>query len=177
MKEAVTLFRMLGDETRYKIVRALYRSDSYVELLAEQLGLTAGTVCFHLKKLESAGIVKCSRSQFYIIYSLNRTLFSATLESLLDTTEEENGEEKYRHKVLSSFFEGNRLISIPVQEKKRAIVLSKLMEDFTDDVYSEAEVNQIILRHYDDYCTLRRWLISDGFFSREFETYSVIKRV
>ncbi len=178
MKNAVNIFKLLGDETRYKIVCDLYRSDSYVELLSERLGLTAGTVCFHLKKLEAAGIVKCSRSQFYIIYSLNKELFSVTLESFLNTNPDiENNDEKYRKKVLASFFEGGRLLSIPVQEKKRAIILSKIMDDFTKDTYTEKEVNQIIMLYYDDFCTLRRWLISDGFMSRENGVYTVLKRM
>ncbi len=176
MNDAVALFRLLGDETRYKIICSLYRSDSYVELLAEQLGLTPGTICFHLKKLENAGVVKCSRSQFYIIYLLNRELFTRTIESFLELKEEKNPDEVYRKKVLSSFFVGEKLESIPVQEKKRAIVLERIMADFTEERYAEKEVNQIIMLHYDDYCTLRRWLVSDGFMAREHEIYTVLKR-
>ncbi len=176
MNDAAALFRLLGDETRYKIICSLYRSDSYVELLVEQLGLTPGTICFHLKKLENAGVVKCSRSQFYIIYSLNKEIFSATLESFFDIKPEENADELYRKKVLSAFFCGERLLSIPVQEKKRAIVLERIMADFAEQTYTEKEVNRIIMLHYDDYCTLRRWLISDGFMAREHEIYTVLKR-
>ncbi len=177
MNHAVTLFRLLGDETRYRIVCALYHSDSYVEFLAEQLGLTAGTVCFHLKKLENAAIVKCSRSQFYMIHSLNKEIFSQTLESFLPCKPEQTGDKTYRKKVISSFFEGEKLLSIPVQEKKRAIILSRIMQDFTENSYKEKEVNQIILKHYDDYCTLRRWLVEDGFMTREQDIYTVLKRI
>ncbi len=176
MNNAVSIFHLLGNETRYKIINALYYSDSYVELLADQLGLTPGTICFHLKKLEEKGIVKCSRSQFYIIYSLNRALFSQTLESFFDKTSEQNGDEKYRKKVLMSFFENEKLLSIPVQEKKRTIILSYIMNNFTQKTYNEKEVNKIISPYYHDYCTLRRWLISDGFMSRDHETYTVLKR-
>ncbi len=176
MNGAVSLFRLLGDETRYKIVCSLYRSDSYVERLAEQLGLTPGTICFHLKKLESAGVVKCSRSQFYMIYSLNKEVFARTIESFLEIETEKNPDEIYHQKVLSSFFVGEKLQSIPVQEKKRLIVLQRIMSDFTKETYTEKEVNQIIMVHFDDYCTLRRWLVSDGFMSREHEIYTVLKR-
>ncbi len=176
MNSAVSLFRLLGDETRYKIICSLYQSDSYVERLAEQLGLTPGTICFHLKKLERVGVVKCSRSQFYIIYSLNKELFTRTIESFLEIKSEKNPDELYRQKVLSSFFVGEKLQSIPVQEKKRIIVLEKIMSDFIKETYTEKEVNQILVLHYDDYCTLRRWLVSDGFMSREYEIYTVLKR-
>ncbi len=176
MTESVALFKLLGDETRYKLVCALYRSDSYVELLAEQLGLTPGTVCFHLKKLEAAGIVNCSRSQFYIIYSLNKAIFTRRLDSFLELGTTEDPEEAYRRKVIASFFSGERLISIPVQEKKRRIVLAKIMEDFPEASYDEKEVDRIITRRFDDFCTLRRWLIADGFMSREHEKYEVLCR-
>ncbi len=176
MNPAVSLFRLLGDETRYKIICSLYQSDSYVERLAEELGLTPGTICFHLKKLENACVVQCSRSQFYMIYSLNKELFAQTIESFLEIKVTKNADELYRQKVLSSFFVGEKLRAVPVQEKKRLIVLEKIMSDFTDETYTEKEVNQIILLHYDDYCTLRRWLVSDGFMSREHEIYTVLKR-
>ncbi len=177
MNNAVTLFRLLGDETRYKIVCLLYRSDSYVELLAEQLQLTPGTVCFHLKKLENAGLVVCSRSQFYIIYSLRRELFEQTLSDLIVTIPSASEEERYRQKVLSSFFKGDQLLSIPIQKKKREIVLAKLMEHFSEDCYEEAQVNEILKRYYDDYCTLRRWLIVDGFMDRAQGPYTVLRRI
>ncbi len=176
MNSAVSLFRLLGDETRYKIICSLYQSDNYVERLAEELGLTPGTICFHLKKLEGAGVVRCSRSQFYIIYSLNKEIFNRTIESFLEIKTEKNRDELYRQKVLSSFFVGEKLQSIPVQEKKRLIVLERIMSDFTEETYTEKEVNQIIMLHYDDYCTLRRWLVSDRFMSREREIYTVQKK-
>ncbi len=177
MTEAVTLFRLLGDETRFKIICLLYSSDSYVELLAEKLNLTPGTVCFHLKKLENAGLVNCSRRQFYIIYSLNREIFDRTLESFFPPYEKGSQEEEaYREKVLASFYRGCRLQSIPVQQKKRMIVLSHIMEDFTAQAYEEKEVNAILQRHFEDYCTLRRWLIADGFMTREHDIYTVKKQ-
>ncbi len=175
MTNPVSLFKCLGDETRYKIVCLLYRSDSYVELLAEQLGLTPGTVCFHLKKLEAAGLVSRKRSQFYIMYSLNREVLKKPIEGFLELTEPDR-EEQYRKKVISSFFEGSRLKSIPVQAKKREIVLSHIMQSFGGDFYTEKQVNETILAFYEDYCTLRRHLVSDGFMTRDRETYQVLKR-
>ncbi len=173
---AVALFKMLGDETRYNIVCMLYRSDSYVELIAEKLKLTPGTVCFHLKKLESIGLVKCSRQQFYIIYSLNREMITESIENYLEADSFVSAEETYREKVLASFFHNEKLLRIPVQEKKREIVLAEIMKDFTEPTYEEKQVNEIIRRRYEDFCTLRRWLISDGFMMRDNNIYTVIRR-
>ena len=49
--EALPIFKVLADETRLKILRALDEKESYVELLAERLSLTPATVSFHMKKL------------------------------------------------------------------------------------------------------------------------------
>ena len=49
--------------------------------------LTPGTVSFHLKKMEKVGLVKCSRNQFYMIYSLNREIIGATIESFIESKE------------------------------------------------------------------------------------------
>ena len=71
MKEKLELLKLLADETRLEILNILLKEDSYVEKIACELSLTPATICYHLKKMESAGMVRCSRSQFYIIYSLN----------------------------------------------------------------------------------------------------------
>ena len=70
MKQKLELLKLLADETRLEILNLLWHEDSYVEKLACELSLTPATVCYHLKKMEAAGLVKCSRSQFYIIYSV-----------------------------------------------------------------------------------------------------------
>ena len=85
MKEKFELLKLLADETRLEILNILLREDSYVEKIACELSLTPATICYHLKKMESAGIVNCSRSQFYIIYSLNRGIFDKPLYELIKT--------------------------------------------------------------------------------------------
>ena len=59
--EALPIFKVLADETRLKILRALDEKESYVELLAERLSLTPATVSFHMKKLLAAGLVDARR--------------------------------------------------------------------------------------------------------------------
>ena len=78
MKEKLELLKLLADETRLDILNLLLKEDSYVEKIACELSLTPATICYHLKKMEAAGIVNCSRSQFYIINSLNREIFEKT---------------------------------------------------------------------------------------------------
>ncbi|MBR4881641.1 MAG: metalloregulator ArsR/SmtB family transcription factor [Clostridia bacterium] len=173
MKEKLELLKLLADETRLKILNILMREDSYVEKIACDLSLTPATICYHLKKMESAGIVRCSRAQFYIIYSLNRDIFDKPLYELVKKDEPVVDEdEKYKKDVLSNFFKYGRLVQIPMQRKKRDIVLCEIAKSFEVGVrYDEKEVNEIIHRFHEDHCTIRRDMIASGIMSREKEIY------
>ena len=177
MKEKLELLKLLADETRLEILNILLKEDSYVEKIACELSLTPATICYHLKKMESAGVVRCSRSQFYIIYSLNREIFDKPLYELIKKDEELlNTEEKYKKEVISNFFKYGRLTQIPTQRKKREIVLGEILKQFEiDREYDEKEVNEIILRYHEDFCTIRREMIAFGMMTRHHETYKRVK--
>ena len=173
MNEKLELLKFLADETRLSILNLLLRQDSYVEKIACELSLTPATICYHLKKMEGAGIVRCSRSQFYIIYSLNREMFDKPLYELIKTDlPTVSDEEKYQREVLSHFFKYGRLTQIPTQRKKREIVLGEIAKAFdAGRKYDEKEVNDIIHRFHEDHCTIRREMIACGIMAREKETY------
>ena len=177
MKEKLELLKLLADETRLEILNILLKEDSYVEKIACELSLTPATICYHLKKMESAGVVNCSRSQFYIIYSLNREIFDKPLFELIKKDEEiVDTEEKYKKEVISNFFIYGRLTQIPTQRKKREIVLAEILEQFDfDREYHEKEVNEIILRYHEDFCTIRREMIAFGMMTRDHEIYKRVK--
>lgn len=71
-------------------------------------------------------------------------------------------------KIQSNYFDGTgHLKEFPTKEKKKIVVLRKIAENFSHDrKYSEAEVNTLLKRIYDDYVTLRRELIEYGFMDR-----------
>ncbi len=176
MKEKLALLKLLADETRLEILNILLREDSYVEKIACELSLTPATICYHLKKMESAGVVNCARSQFYMIYSLNRAIFDKPLYELIKKDDPiVDTEAKYRKEVLSHFFKYGKLTHLPTQRKKREIVLSEIAGQFERGRgYSETEVNEIIHAFHDDHCTVRREMIACGLMAREKETYWVI---
>ena len=177
MKEKLELLKLLADETRLEILNILLKEDSYVEKIACELSLTPATICYHLKKMESAGVVNCSRSQFYIIYSLNRDIFDKPLYELIKKDDAVvDTEEKYKKEVISNFFKYGRLTQIPTQRKKREIVLFEILKQFeTDREYDEKEVNEIILRYHEDFCTIRREMIAFGMMTRDHEIYKRVK--
>ena len=180
-EDALKLFKCLSDTSRLRIVQALTQGEMYTELLAERLELTPSTVSFHMKKLEDAGIIVSRKEQYYTVYSLNRavlekTLYEAAVSEPEETDEQQKREEAYRRKVISAFFEYGKLRSIPVQRKKKLICYEQIAARFEiGKVYEEKEVNEIILAVHEDYCTIRRDMISEGIFRREGDRYIRVK--
>ena len=180
-EDAVKIFKCLSDMSRLRIVQSLNQGEMYTELLAERLGLTPSTVSFHMKKLEEAGLIVSRKEQYYTVYSLNRdilekTIFDAAVSEPEQTDEQQKREEEYRRKVIKAFFEYGKLRSIPVQRKKKLICYEQIAAYFEPGkVYEEREVNEIILPIHEDYCTIRRDMISEGILRREGSKYVRIK--
>lgn len=179
--EAIALFKCLADKSRLQILKSLAMEDMYVERLAERLGITAPTVSFHLKKLLEAGAVTSRKSQYYTIYSLNRKAFEGSILDILcersdEAQQQAQREAAYRQKVLNTFFEYGKLKAIPTQRKKERIVLEKLAECFEyDRVYTEREVSVLLSEYYEDFCTLRRDMVSERLLMREAGKYWRVK--
>ena len=175
--EAIHLFKCLSDKSRLQILKSLAIEDMYVERLAERLGLTAPTVSFHLKKLADAGAVTSYKSQYYMMYSLKKEIFETSILDILSEASDEAAlqaqrDAEYRQKVLDSFFEYGKLKLIPAQRKKERIILEQIVQAFAfDRIYSEREVNIILADFYDDFCTLRRDLISEALMARDARGY------
>lgn len=171
--EAILLFKCLADKSRLQILKSLAIEDMYVERLAERLGITAPTVSFHLKKLADAGAVTSYKSQYYMMYSLNKEIFETSiLEIIREKSDEADLQAQrdagYRQKVIDAFFEYGKLKAIPTQRKKERIVLEEIARAFDyDRIYTEREVNIIIADFHDDFCTIRRDMIAEGLLGRE----------
>ena len=175
MVEKLKLLKLLADETRIEILNILMREDSYVEKIACDLSLTPATICYHLKKMEAAGVVRSSRSQFYIIYSLNKDIFGKTLFEIISKESPADTEEKYKKEVISHFFKYGKLTQLPTQRKKREIVLTEIAKSFENGKkYDEKDVNEIIHKFHEDHCTIRREMIACGIMAREKETYWLV---
>jgi hypothetical protein len=87
--------------------------------------------------------------------------------------ESEGPEDGGRERVLANFVdEAGRLISIPVQRKKRLAILEWLVEDFQlGRLYAESEVNRVIARRHPDFASLRRFLVDEELMQRRRGVY------
>lgn len=94
-----------------------------------------------------------------------------------ETKRESNGlnpeARKLRDSVVRNFTDRDgRLKSIPTQLKKKLIVLEHLVDGLeTDRAYEESEINAYIRLYHEDYATIRREFIVQGFMSRDQEIY------
>jgi len=175
--DVIRLFKCLADRSRLQILRSLLAEDMYVERLAERLDLTPATVSFHMKKLEEAGAVKRYKDQYYTMFSIDREIFRGSVLELIRAaddgeSEQEQRDAAYRQKVTDTFFEYGRLKAIPAQRKKERICLEEMVKTFEPGrVYEEQEVNDILLWFHEDYCTIRRDMISEKLMTREGTKY------
>jgi predicted transcriptional regulator len=177
---SIEIMKSLADTSRLRVLNSLMEKPHYVEELAHRLDLAPSTVSFHLKKLESAGLVSEQKEQYYIIYRVNEDILKLTLKELtsfenIEKYAQDERIQSYRNKVLRIFFKNKKLLKLPVQRKKQMIVLDEYAEKFKrGKKYTEEEVNEIIKQSFDDYCTIRRLLIEEKLMKREKQTYWLI---
>ena len=180
-RDCIKIMKCLADKSRILIINNLMEGPMYVELLSQRLNLASSTISFHLKKLEDAELVYSVKEQYYIVYYLNQDVFSMTVKDLIilkvsDRDVEKEREKQYKDGVIKDFFEYGKLKSIPVQQKKRRIVLEKILESFqTTKEYTEREVNIIIADFHDDFCTIRRDMVGFDMLERNNGIYKVKK--
>ncbi|SHO45487.1 metalloregulator ArsR/SmtB family transcription factor [Anaerocolumna xylanovorans] len=178
--DALKLFKVLADKSRMRILKSLIIEDMYVERLAERLALTPATISFHLKKLEDAGAVTSYKDQYYMMYSLCKDIFMTNILEIIkeeadNAEEQEERDRNYRKRVIDSFFEYGKLKSIPAQRKKERIILEEIAKSFEKGKeYSEKDINIIIADFHDDFCTIRRDMISEGILERNGNIYKAI---
>lgn len=179
-RDCIKIMKCLADKSRLLIINNLMEGPMYVELLSQRLNLAPSTISFHLKKLEEVKIVHSVKEQYYVVYYLNKDILSITLNDLINMKESEmdvqaEREKEYRSNVINTFFEYGKLRSIPVQQKKRKIVLEKIAKNFeSNKEYSEREVNIIIADFNDDFCTIRREMVGFNILQRRNNIYKLV---
>lgn len=179
ISRSIEIMKALGDESRLQAVKALIEKPQYVEELAHRLNKAVSTVSFHLKKLESVGLVKKNKEQYYTIFSINDDLFRLTLKDFISF---ENSEKliqdkrikDYRDKVLRTFIKKGKLTALPVQHKKKLIILDEIASRFiAGRSYTEKEADALINTVYEDHCTIRRLMIEEGIMERNKGIYKL----
>ena len=191
--ELLAGLRAIVDTNRLRIVARVGARPASIDDLAMELRQPVPSVARQVDVLLAAGLVERTgdrydtlRARFDRVGELARSL--ATIEagaeaggsggddgawphegdSLAETLERMDASPEDA-KVLRSFLVDGRLESIPAQHRKRQVVLRFLLERaFVEDrEYPEKEVNQRLALFHPDVASLRRYLVDDGFVTRE----------
>jgi DNA-binding transcriptional ArsR family regulator len=182
--DLLVALKALSDASRLRIVGLLAEGRPMsVEDLARALALSPGTVVHHLNRLREARIVEAKPRRPYMDYSLRLGRLAEIGAELNRIDREQSGAAAAwatpeEAKVLRSFFEGDRLVSIPAQRSKRLIVLRQLAETVFErkHKYPEKEVNQRLAVWNPDAASLRRYLVDEGFMTRKQSVYRLRPR-
>ena len=161
------LFKALADGSRLKIVASLKNSEKFVEQLSMELNISVSTVSFHLKKLSEAGVVRARKEQYYQVYYLVDGVLDKQLFELIAPPETYDDEKFYRA-VIDEYFVGGRVNKLPVQAKKREIVLKEVASRFERGrAYSIGEANVFIAELIDEFLVAKAEMLSSGLIREE----------
>jgi DNA-binding transcriptional ArsR family regulator len=166
-------FKVLGNESRLKILGLLANQERSVGELAEHLGLREPTVSHHLAVMKELGLVDVRAEGNNRIYRLetraldkmSKDLFS---EANLATLAPEESGDAWEQKVFRTYVVDDKLKQIPTQHKKRMVILRWLVAKFEmDATYTEKEVSERLKQYHPDYAALRRYLVETRLMQRE----------
>jgi hypothetical protein len=75
-------------------------------------------------------------------------------------------------RVLATFVKDGRIVTMPTKRAKRLVVLDHVAQSFEPGrTYPEAEVNEVLRSFHEDVAALRRYLVDEGFLTREANVY------
>jgi biotin operon repressor len=182
MPALVRLFKGLADPTRLRMIAAMVDRGRCGQDLAAEVGISPATVSHHLRVLSEAGLLRETRQPPYVFYQLDLEQLQEAVKAVsspkrvreLASSSPVNDETR---DVLRAFFDGPRLISLPVQRKKKDIVLEELLRRLPRRrEYREPELNKFIEAVHPDFCTIRREWVMGGYMEREAGVYRLAPR-
>jgi hypothetical protein len=171
--DAGELVGLLADDDRRKVVAALVLGASNLAEIAAATRLDLRRVVKALNRLTTAGLVLEEREEYLLLEAAfafaARVVAAARPRPELDEHGDAPPDEA---RVLRAFVRDGRLTSIPSSWGKRRVVLEWLAQRFEPGLrYSEAEVNLSLMQVHPDNAALRRYLVDDGFLSRDHGEY------
>lgn len=99
MKNLVSFFRAMGEDTRVKIIQMLLKEEMCICELIEKLNLSQSAVSHHVKILKQADLVNDRRNGKWTFYSINKQGFEEHLNSLEERFVEPVKKYQYREKT------------------------------------------------------------------------------
>ena len=162
--DAAAALGVLGDIDRFKVIAAIALGSTEIEDITRVSGVDRKTAEKALSRLVAAELVTNEAGSWRVRFDeLHEYARAAAAErSALEAAPEGTDV------VVRRFMKGGRLKSIPAAHSKRLAVLDHVVQGFEPGrQYTEAEVNETLGHFHDDYASLRRYLVDDGFLDRQ----------
>ena len=174
MSEHASAFRaselvgMLADAGRRRVVAALILGSATIDELRAASGLDLRELSRALQRLVDTGlVVRSEHGEHWLLEDVFRD--AARAEAARQRLADEHaGAPPEEAKVLRAFVRDGRIVAIPTVASKRRVVLEWLVQSFEPGRrYSEAMVNLVIGKFHADTAAWRRYLVDEGFMTRE----------
>jgi hypothetical protein len=176
-QKLLSFFKVLGNESRLKLLGLLANQERSVGELAALLELREPTVSHHLSTMKELGLVNVRAEGNTRIYWLDVKFLESMSKDILSQAQlaelaPAGGENRWEQKVLSTFVENGRITQLPARRKKQLVVMNWVVEHFKYDVrYPEADLNEKLKELNPDFASLRRYLIDHKLMARENNVY------
>ena len=169
-REPVELLGLLADDTRLRAFAAVVLAAGSTGEVAARAGLSPRDAVRALSRLETGGLVSHERGGWSAQVEVLREV--VTTAQPTGVPDDHGATDPAEAAVLRAFLRGGRLASIPAQRTKRLVVLDHVARVFEPgERYDEREVNALLRAFHPDHAALRRYLVDEGFLSREHGSY------
>jgi hypothetical protein len=170
--DAGELVGLLADDDRRKVVAALVLGAVTTPQIMSTSGLEGRRVVRAVNRLVAGGLVIEGPDDEHVLLEAAFQLAARAVAAARPVRDEHGDAPADEAKVLRAFVRDGRLTSIPSAWGKRRIVLDWLAQRFEPGRrYSEAMVNLSLQQVHPDTAALRRYLVDDGFMSRDHGEY------
>jgi hypothetical protein len=162
------LIGLLAEGDRLRVAAALILGARSAEEVVQATALSPRAVVTSLNRLVEGGLVTQGPGGYRFESDELREAAREAGRRRSEVDRDASPEDE----VLARFLKQGRLVSIPAARGKRLAVLNHLAQEFEPGhYYEEREVNRILKRYHDDYASLRRYLVDEGFLSRDAGKY------
>jgi hypothetical protein len=165
--DAARLVGLLADPARLRVVAALVLGAGTAAEVTAASGLDARATGTALARLVDADLVVRGDDGTYVLVEAAFAEAARAAAPPRPPADSVGGDADAA-RVLRVFIRDGRLSQIPMQRSKRLVVLDRLAQEFEPGRrYSERAVNLALVRWHPDTAALRRYLVDEGFLSRE----------
>jgi hypothetical protein len=164
-EDARRILGLLAEPARLRVVSAVVLGYTTTDDIARVAGLNHKEVRRALARLVAGGLVV----QEHGVCRIDVEGIRATVRRAAEADPAEPIDAAPASaRVLRSFFKGGRLSGIPATRSKRLVVLDYLAQSFEPGRrYRESEVNSTLAAFHSDVAALRRYLVDEGFLTRQ----------